>query len=348
MNKRFILSLSLIIMSLFVGAGAISVTIALFQRQSTLEEYFSITSAGARNNEIFLSRNNATDNTNVVWLDDANYEIYMLMFNSTLIENGRVNAEDKGISYNWVAPKTVLATKVKATYPNASATTGNQTANYYYFDFEPELYDRISFHRIEKTQINRKYDATGTIVDSGLTAGVPTLFEHRFQKDTGIGMSTNSTSVLVKPAKNNNNVFELKSWTKQRASDGFNSYGEWLQVTLSSDVVDPIDYTPKTVSSVKIVGSYKDHTNSWNLSTAQSLTKSGDIYSIRIDFYRNDRFLIVVNDDSTYNFGYSDITSGNEYANQGNSNTIAVNYQGNLTISFNIKTFKITLSTEET
>lgn len=321
----------------------ISTTLALYQKSQTLNVTNNITGGGARNDEIFLARvrdSRTPANADIVWNNTEHYNIYMLAYNEEKINLGYRDSS----AFTWILGTSVNEENVTVAYPStANAYDDNETANYIYFHFNPTLYDHFSFHRIIDTQPNNTYDSNGAIVSSGTTAGVPTLFEHRDMNDSGIGMSTNATSELTKPAKYGYNTFQLSCRIKQWATDGYHSYGSWLEKRMYSTEIDEIDYGPQSVTNVGLIGSYKGHNLSW--ATDNFLTGTAPNYSIDIDFYRNDEFLIRLNSDNNYQYGYSDVISScKQYVNQGSNNIIQVNYEGWMTVSFSTETNAITIT----
>ena len=187
-NKALPLAFALLaIGSLGISLGA---SVALFERSTALgkEENsvwgnLEINSNGAKNTNLYLDLNS-------VWTvgGDDNISVWVLKWNSTKIE---INESDIN-AFEWEE------------MPNSVTTISG--VNYYKFDFNNNLYNKLSFHRIKAA------------------SGTPTTFRQRYSEDSG-GFAVNSTSILSKPT--DKNVYQITSWTTG-GSYGFLSGGQWV------------------------------------------------------------------------------------------------------------------------
>jgi len=356
MNKKVIKYIA--ISSILLGSSivAISTTLALYEKWQKLDISDQIVAAGARNDEVFLSRRHDTrtdGDYGIVWRDKENekYNIYALVYNSSMIEDSFTSISYKGISYDWVKLETVHKNHISITYPS-NGTTSDLTSDeeyYYYFEFNNILYDRMQFYRISTDAVsNTTYDESTNTPGTPGTPGVPTLFEHRDKKGYGLGMADNFTHPLTKPLTNGNNVYELNCWVTPNAGDYLayeKSSGQWLRQTLLSTATDEIVYdNPNQEFTDSLTVTIN---GSMNRGTSQTLIFSNNMYSYTGQFYNNDAFIMNVSDGiNHYTYGYSSIKDGTKYAYYGQSGDyikLNLSAQGTFTVKFDPSDYKIIL-----
>ena len=186
-KKVFFISLGLITLGALVAT--ISTTGALFERSAAIGKAensswtnLAVNSGGAKNTNLYLDLNS-------VWTVGGgdSIKIWVCKWNSTKIE---INESDTN-AFEWQV------------MPNSTTTI--ETVSYYKFDFNNNLYNKLSFHRVKGSD-------------------TPTTFRDRYNLDSG-GKAVNSTSILSKPT--DKNVYQITSWTTG-GNYGFLSGGQWV------------------------------------------------------------------------------------------------------------------------